>query len=236
MSKGSVLTTFFIGGAVTAALSACDVQVHDQTPAQFPANHDVGMYMIKATATADSMVSPGSVYLFGFSGKQRFELNPNRAGTEWTGMYSVRCHDSFPLQLQAVWKLQGLATKSKLVPDQPREIKLVEPDPPKEAPSIDTSGKSPKGGWMGSVKYRFATQPTTQITAAHIEPVSQDPADVAAAKGISVTSPMPVDIPCGVSTEVELTSTAQKAQGNLVIDTNHPAFPHWTTKVVFAPK
>jgi hypothetical protein len=47
---------------------------------------------------------------------------------------------------------------------------------------------------------------------------------------------MPVDIPCGVSTEVELTSTAQKAQGNLVIDTNHPAFPHWTTKVVFAPK
>jgi hypothetical protein len=183
MSKGSVLTTFFIGGAVTAALSACDVQVHDQTPAQFPANHDVGMYMIKATATADSMVSPGSVYLFGFSGKQRFELNPNRAGTEWTGMYSVRCHDSFPLQLQAVWKLQGLATKSKLVPDQPREIKLVEPDPPKEAPSIDTSGKSPKGGWMGSVKYRFATQPTTQITAAHIEPVSQDPADVAAAKG-----------------------------------------------------
>ena len=235
MSKGSVLTTFFIGGAVTAALSACDVQVHDQTPAQYPANHDVGMYMIKATATSDSMVSPGSVYLFGLSGKQRFELNANRAGTEWTGMFAIKCVPSFPLQLQAVWKLQGLATKSKVVPEQPREIKLVEPEPPKEAPPIDTSGKGPKGGWMGAVKYRFATQ-NTQITGAHIEPVSQDPADVAAAKAIAVTSPMPIDIPCGVSTEVELTSTAQKAQGNLVIDTNHPAFPHWTTKVVFAPK
>ena len=50
MSKGSVFTTFFLGGAVTAALSACDVQVHDQTPDQYPANHDVGMYEIKATA------------------------------------------------------------------------------------------------------------------------------------------------------------------------------------------
>jgi len=61
-------------------------------------------------------------------------------------------------------------------------------------------------------------------------------ATMAAAKGISVTSPMPVDIPCGAPTDVELTSTAQKAQGNLVIDTNNPAYPHWTTKVVFAPK
>ena len=221
---------------MTAALSACDVQVHDQTPDHYPANHDVGMYAIKATATSDAMVSPGSVYLFVLSGKQRFELTANRAGTEWTGMLATKCVPSFPLQLQAVWKLQGLATKSKVVPEQPREIKLVEPEPPKEAPSIDTSGKSPKGGWMGAVKYRFATQQTTQITAAHIEPVSQDAADVAAAKGISVTSPMPVDIPCGVATDVELTSTAQKAQGNLVIDTNNPSYPHWTTKVVFAPK
>jgi hypothetical protein len=39
-----------------------------------------------------------------------------------------------------------------------------------------------------------------------------------------------------VPTEVQLTSTAQKAQANLVIDTNHPSYPHWTTKVVFAPK
>ena len=236
MSKGSVFTTFLLGGAVTAALSACDVQVHDQTPAQYPVNHDVGMYEIKATVTPDSMVSPGSVYVFGLSGKQRFELSSNRAGTEWHGMYSIRCQPGFPLQLLAIWKLQGLTTKEKLVPEQPREIKLVEPEPPKEAPSIDTSGKSPKGGWTGSVKYRFSTQQLTQITAAHIEPVSQEPADVAAAKAISVTTPMPLDSPCGVPTEVALTSTAQKAQANLVIDTNHPAYPHWTTQVEFAPK
>jgi hypothetical protein len=236
MSKGSVFTTFFLGGAVAAALSACDVQVHDQTPAQYPANHDVGMYEIKATVKPDAMVSPGSVYVFGLSGKQKFELSSNRAGTEWHGMYSIRCQSSFPLQLLAIWKLQGLTTKEKLVPEQPREIKIVEPEPPKEAPPIDTSGKMPKGGWQGAVKYRFSTQQTTQITAAHIEPVSQDPADVAAAKAISVTSPMPVDVPCGVPTDVDVTSTAQKAHANLVIDTNHPAYPHWTTKIVFAPK
>lgn len=236
MSKGSVFATFFLGGAVTAALSACDVQVQDQTPDRYPANHDVGMYEIKATTKPDAMVSPGSVYVFGLSGKQKFELTSNRAGTEWRGMYSIRCHDSFPLQLLTIWKLQGLTTKEKVEPATPREIKLTEPEPPKEAPPIDTSGKMPKGGWPGAVKYRFSTEQSTQITGAHIEPVSQDAADVAAAKAISVTSPMPVDIPCGVPTEVDLTSTAAKAQGNLVIDTNHPTYPHWTTKVVFAPK
>ncbi|MGH8323376.1 MAG: hypothetical protein ACRETD_06205, partial [Steroidobacteraceae bacterium] len=109
------------------------------------------------------------------------------------------------------------------------------PEPTKEV-SIDSSGKAPKGGWEGNVGYRFSTQRDTQITAARIEPVSQDPADVAAAQAISVVSPLPVDIPCGTPTDVQLTSTAQRAQGNLVIDTSNPAFPHWTTKVEFAPK
>jgi len=235
MSKGSAFASFFIGGAVAAALGGCDVQVHDQTPDQYPANHDVGMYEIKATVAPDALVSPGSVYMFGLSGKQKFELSSNRTGTEWHGMYSIRCQPQFPLQLLAIWKLQGLTTKEKLVPEKPREIKLIEQEPTKDA-SIDTSGKSPKGGWTGSVKYRFATEQNTQITSAHIEPVSQDPADVKAAKDITVTSPMPVDIPCGVPTEVTLTSTAQHAQGNLVVDSNNPAYPHWTTKVVFAPK
>jgi hypothetical protein len=194
------------------------------------------MYEIKATVVPDSMVSPGSVFLFGLSGQQRIEMASNRAGTEWHGMYAIRCHSSFPLQLKAIWKLQGLATKEKVVPEgTPREIKLIEPEPTKEA-SIDTSGKSPKGGWTGSVKYRFATQPDTQISGAHIEPTSQDPADVNAAKGVSVTSPLPVDAQCGVPTEVTLTTTAQNAHANLVIDTNLPAYPHWTTKVDFAPK
>jgi len=235
MSKGTGFACFFFGGAVATVLSACDVQVHDTTPAEYPANHDVGMYEIKATVTPDALVSPGSVFLRGLSGQQRIELSADRTDTEWHGMYAVRCQPSFPLQLQAVWKLQGLTTKQKLVPPQPREIKLIEPQPTKEA-TIDTSGKSPKGGWEGGVKYRFATQQDTQITAAHIEPLSQDPADVAAAKAIAVTTPMPVDIPCGAPTEVQLTSTAQHAQGNLVVDSNHATFPHWTTKVVFAPK
>jgi hypothetical protein len=237
MSRVIRFTTFFFGGAVAAALSACDVQVHDATPAEYPANHDVGMYEIKATVTTDAMVTPGSVFLFGVSGKKRFELTSNRAGTEWHAMYPIRCVPSFPLQLLAVWKLQGLATEQKVVPAQPREIKLVEQDPAlKSVPAFDTTGKSPKGGWDGSVKYRFVTQQLTQITAAHIEPVSQDAADVAAAKAISVTSPMPVDIQCGVQTDVQVTSTAPHAKGNLVIDSNDPAYPHWTTTVEFAPK
>jgi hypothetical protein len=238
MSKRTVFTTFLLGGAVTAALSACDVQVHDMTPATYPANHDIGMYEIKATVASDAMVSPGSVYLRGLSGKQRIDMTPNRTGTEWHGMYSIRCQASFPLQILAVWKLQGLTTEQKVVPAQPREIKLVEPEPTKEA-TVDTTGdpkKPPKGGWQGTVKYRFATEQNTQITGVRIDPVSTDPADVAAAKAIAVTTPMPLDIPCGVPTELTVASTAQRAQANLVIDSNHPAFTHWTTKVVFAPK
>jgi hypothetical protein len=220
---------------VATVLSACDVQVHDSTPGQYPANYDVGMYEIKATAVPDTMVTPGSITMFGLSGKQRIELTPNRAGTEWHGLYAVRCQSSFPLQLKAIWRLQGLATKNKVVPDAPREIKLIEPEPTKEA-SIDTTGKSPKGGWTGTVKYRFVTQPDTQITGARIDPTSQDAVDVNSAKTISVATPFPVDAQCGIPAEIALTSTAQSAHGNLVIDTNLPAYPHWTTRVEFAPK
>ncbi len=235
MSKVTRFTCFFFGGAVATVLSACDVQVHDATPDQYPANHDVGMYEIKATVVPDALVTPGSIFLRGESGKQRIEMTGNREGTEWRGMYAIRCQPSFPLQIFAIWKLQGLTTKEKVVPEQAREIKLVEPEPLKTA-TIDTvAGKPPKGGFTGSVKYRFATQ-NTQITGAHIEPVSQEAADVNAAKAITVTSAMPVDAQCGVATEVELNSSAPNAHGNLVIDTSHPAFPHWTTKVDFAPK
>ena len=235
MSKVTRFTCFFCGGAVATVLSACDVQVHDSTPDRFPANHDVGMYEIKATVVPDALVTPGSVFLRGLSGKQRIELTANRAGTEWHGMYAIRCQPSFPLQIFAIWKLQGLTTKEKVVPEQAREIKLVEPAPTKTATIDTTAGKPPKGGWTGSVKYRFATQ-ATQITGAHIEPVSQDPADVNAAKAITVTSAMPVDVPCGVATDVELSTSAANAHGNLVIDTTHVAYPHWTTTVEFAPK
>jgi len=39
MSKVTRFTCFFFAGAVATVLSACDVQVHDATPDQFPANH-----------------------------------------------------------------------------------------------------------------------------------------------------------------------------------------------------
>ena len=236
MSKVTRFTCFFFGGAVATVLSACDVQVHDSTPDTYPANYDVGMYEIKATVVPDALVTPGSIFLRGVSGTQRIEMTPNRAGTEWHGMYAVRCQAAFPLQIAAIWKLQGLTTKQKVVPEpQPREIKLVEKEPDKTATIDTTSGKSPKGGWTGNVKFRFATQ-NTQITGAHIDPVSEDAADVNSAKAITVTSPMPVDVPCGTPTEVDLATTEATAHGNLVIDTTNAAYPHWTTKVDFAPK
>jgi hypothetical protein len=236
MSKVTRFTCFFFGGAVATALSACDVQVHDSTPDKYPANYDIGMYEIKATVVPDALVTPGSIFLRGVSGTQRIEMTPNRAGTEWHGMYAIRCQPAFPLQIAAIWKLQGLTTKQKVVPEpQPREIKLVEKEPDKTATIDTTAGKPPKGGWTGNVKFRFATQ-NTQITGAHIDPVSEDPADVNSAKAITVTSPMPVDVPCGNPTEVDLATTAATAHGNLVIDTTNAAYPHWTTKVDFAPK
>jgi hypothetical protein len=236
MSKVTRFTCFFFGGAVATVLSACDVQVHDSTPDKYPANYDVGMYEIKATVVPDALVTPGSIFLRGVSGTQRIELTPNRAGTEWHGMYAIRCQPSFPLEIAAIWKLQGLTTKQKVVPEgQPREIKLVEKEPDKTATIDTTAGKPPKGGWTGSVKFRFATQ-NTQITGARIDPVSEDPADVNSAKAITVTSSMPVDVPCGAATEVDLATTTAAAHGNLVIDTTNAAYPHWTTKVDFAPK
>jgi hypothetical protein len=248
-----VRVSLSLGGVL--ALAGCDVQVHDETPAQYEAN-GIGMYEIKASVQRDALVTPGSVYMFGLGDKQRIELSPNRDGSEWHGLYSVRCRSSFPLQFIAVWKLQGLATKQKLVPPQPRQIKLVQQPLTREA-IIDTSGpgtaaaapappvgkKGAKGKaaakqavWEGSVPYRVATTPTAHITAAHIEPVSQDAADVAAAKPIRVVSELPLEVPCGAPTELRVSSTAQRAHGNLVIDTDLPEFPHWQTKVEFAPK
>ena len=228
MSKWSVFTG--VVGLLT--LGGCDVQVHDATPASYPLNHDVGMYELKASVSRDALVTPGSVYLFAVGGPKRIEMTPDRQGAEWHGIFSVRCKSSFPLQFLAVWR-QGVSTGTKLVPDKPREITLTPPPLTKEV-SIDTSAKSPKG-WEGAVAYKFVTAEHTQITGAHIEPLSQDPADVAAAQSIAVESSFPVDAPCAVPTEIRMTSKAAKAQGNLIIDTDLPAIPHWQTKVVFAP-
>src|ERR1700744_2180048 len=98
MSKVTRFTCFFFGGAVLTVLSACDVQVHDATPDQYPANHDAGMYEIKATVAPDSLVTPGSIFLRGLIGKERIEMTANRARTEWHGMYAIRCLLSSPCE------------------------------------------------------------------------------------------------------------------------------------------
>jgi hypothetical protein len=218
---------------VALMLSACDVQVRDETPAEYPANHDIGMYDIKATVTRDTLVTPGSVFLFALGDNQRIPLS--QEGSEWRGLYSVRCQSSFPLQILAEWKLQGLSVRHKLVPPQPRQIKLREP-PLTYSASFDSAGKAPKGGWVGSVQYRFVTVPSAQITAARVEPSSEAAADVKAAKAISVLTALPVVAGCGDLAEIRLAATDAHAHGTLAIDTDHPTVPHWQTRVEFSPK
>jgi len=191
------------------------------------------MYDIKATVTRDTLVTPGSVFLFALGDNQRIPLS--QEGSEWRGLYSVRCRSSFPLQILAEWKTQAFSVRHRLVPPQPRQIKLTEPSLTYTA-SFDSAGKPPKGGWVGSVQYRFVTVPSAQITAARVEPSSEAPADVKAAKAISVLTPFPVVAGCGDLAEVRLATTDAHAHGTLVIDTDHPTVPHWQTRVEFSPK
>jgi hypothetical protein len=225
--------TLFTGVAGLLVLGGCDVQVRDQTPSTYPANQELGMYELKASVSRDALVTPGSVYLFALGAPKRIDMVPDKQGAEWHGIFPARCRSSIPVQFQVIWKRQGLSTGSKLVPEKPRQVTLTPPPLTKEV-TVDTAAKSTKG-WEGAVAYKFVTAQHTQIVGAHIEPASQDPADVAAAKQITIDSSFPVDAPCNVPTEVRMTSKAAKAQANLVIDTDLPAIPHWQTKVVFAP-
>jgi hypothetical protein len=219
---------------VALMLGACDVQVHDTTAAEMTANHDIGMYPVSATVTRDAMVTSGSVYLFAIGDHQKFNMSSNADGSQWQGLYEVRCKSSFPLQFLAEWRMT-LGVKQKLVPPQPRMIKLNEP-PQKPSASFDSAGKEPKGGWQGNVPVRFMTVPDVRITDAHIEPTTTERADAAAAKPISVVSKFPVVVTCGETGEVQLASTAPRAHGILVMDTDHPALPHIRTNVEFSPK
>jgi hypothetical protein len=221
--------------AAALALAGCSVQVQDETPAQFKTNSDIGMYPITAKVTAGALVST-PVYVYLISGGQRVPLSLNSDGTYQT-MFPVKCTTHFALQYLAVWRLQGVVTDHALFPAQPRTIELT-PPPLTPQQSIDTSGKPDKKtrSWQGAVQYQFVTAPQVQITGAHLEPVSQDKADVAAAKGISIVSTFPIEGSCGTATSLELASKARLAHANLVIDTNDPSYPHWTTRVDFAPQ
>jgi hypothetical protein len=220
--------------SVALLLGACDVQVRDTTPAEYPANHDIGMYEVSVAVTRDALVSPGSVYVLATGNGQKITLSANADGSQWRGLYSARCKSSFPLQFVAEWKLP-FDVKRKVVPPQPREVRLIEP-PLTRTASFDASGKAPKGGWQGSVQYRFVTVPAVQITGARFEPQSSSPQDAAAAKPLSVVSSFPIDGGCGDLVTVRVASSAPRAHGTLVIDTNDPADPHWQTRVEFAPK
>jgi hypothetical protein len=41
---------------------------------------------------------------------------------------------------------------------------------------------------------------------------------------------------CGDQAEIRLAATEAHAHGILVIDTDHPSVPHWSTRVEFAPR
>ncbi len=239
---------------VALCLGGCDVQVRDTTPAQYQANNDIGMYEVSATAQPGALVTPGSLLMFAIGGNQKVPLSVGSDGNDWRGLYSVRCASSFPLQILAVWRMQGLTTREKLIPPHPRQIKLTEPPltreagfdtakpPPAGAADSARRGKARKGKaaasseWAGTVNYRFATVPVTDITAAHIEPAGAAPADVAAARAISVATPLPLQAPCGEPVGLRLTSREQRSHGTLVIDTDNPGMPHWQTAVEFSPK
>lgn len=230
-------------------LSACDVQVTDTTPATYQANNDIGMYEVSATTKEGALVTPGSVTLFAIGNNEKVPLSLNSNGA-YSGLYQVRCQSSFPLQIQAVWRLQGLSTRSIVVPPEPRMIKLTEPPLANQAgfdtagkPTADkpaagkgSKGKAGKGEWPGAVDYRFATVPVTQITGAHIEPSSASTEDVAAARAISVKSALPLQAACGEPVEVNLVSSEQRAHGTLIIETDNPGVPRWQTYVEFSPK
>jgi hypothetical protein len=219
---------------VLLLLSGCDVRLRDTTPAGFPANHDLGMYEVSVAVARDALVAPGAMYVFAQGAGQRVALTPNANASEWRGLYSVRCQGSFPLQFVAEWKLT-FQVRRTVTPAQPRQVRLIEP-PLTATATFDSSDKASKGGWQGSVQYRFVTVPNVQISGAHFEPQSSAPGDVAAAKPLLVISSFPVLGGCGDLVEVRVASSAQHAHGTLVIDTDDPADPHWRTRVEFSAK
>jgi hypothetical protein len=214
-------------------LAACDMQVRDTTAAEFTANHDIGMYEVSAAVTRGTLVTPGSVFMFALGPRQRITLSPNADGSEWHGLYSMRCQSSFPLQFQTEWK-SLFEVQQKIVPAQPRQVRLIEPPLTRRA-NFTAAGQQPRDGWPGGVQYRFITQPSVRITAAHFEPDSTAAQDVAAAAPLAVTSTFPVVAGCADLVEVRVASTAAHARGVLIIDTDYPAVPHWQTHVEFSP-
>lgn len=220
-------------GVAALALAGCGVQVHNQTPAKFQANPDIGMYPISATVKMGALVSP-PMYLFQVGGGHKVELHSDASGTRWQTMYPVRCTSSFPVQYLAIWRVQGVATRQKLFPAQPFNVELTQPPLTKEA-IISTAGAAKRGVWQGPVNYEFATAQNTNITSAKIVPSGKTRADVLSANAIHVVSTFPISASCDTKTGVVLASRLRNAHANLVITTDSKDMPTWTTQVTFEP-
>ncbi|HUN70802.1 MAG TPA: hypothetical protein VMU52_00730 [Steroidobacteraceae bacterium] len=222
--------------AVALGLGGCGVQLQDETPGHFTANPDIGMYPLTVKVTSGALVStPIYVFVVGGDGQQ-VPLSPGPNGTFGT-MYPVKCKPSFPLQYLAVWRVQGVMTEHQLFPPQPRDIQLSAPPLTQQA-TIDTSGTPDKKtrSWQGAVQYNIFTAPEAHITGAQVQPVSQDKADLKAAKDVSIVSTLPVDATCGTPAAVTLATKEQTAHVNLVITTDLPGVPQATTRVDFTPQ
>ncbi|HUK02505.1 MAG TPA: hypothetical protein VLW26_09535 [Steroidobacteraceae bacterium] len=222
-----------LGPVIACGLAACSVAVEDRTPAQFPANDNIGMYPISARATDGALVPPDSVFVTALIDGRPFNLESDRQQRDWQGMYPLRCRSSFTLQYQTRFAIQLLTSRTVLSPATPRVVRIAEPDPPRQV-TIDTSEKS-RDGWPGVVHYRFVTEPRTAIRGASIEPLSGSAEDARAAAAISLTTPLPASAPCGMPLDIALHSKQAIARANLVIETDHPGIPRWRTEVDFKP-
>jgi len=91
---------------VALMLSACDVQVHDETPAEYPAKprHRKCTH-IKATVTRDTLVSPGSWYSCSRSATSEDSTQPG--GLRVARVVFGALSEQLPLQILAEWKTQA---------------------------------------------------------------------------------------------------------------------------------
>jgi len=218
---------------VCAGLAACNVQLHDETPARYEANNGAALYQLQASITRPLLVAPDSVFVSALVDDHLVRLEPDASLLKWHGLYSVRCHAGFSLQYRAIWSVQSLTTRSTELPPRPRTVQLTEP-PPAQSVRIDTSGGRTKT-WSGVIHYQFITAPRTTITALRIEPLGGAAADAATAAPIKVQSQTPLTADCGAPLDVRLESSAQRAAAYLVLETTNPGVPRWRTRVEFGP-
>jgi hypothetical protein len=218
---------------VCAGLAACNVQLHDETPARYQADNGAALYQLQASITRPLLVAPDSVFVSALVDDHLVMLEPDASLLRWRALYSVRCRAGFSLQYRAIWSVQSLTTRSTLVPPRPRTVQLTEP-PPANQVRIDTSSRDTKT-WSGVIHYQFITAPHTTITTLRIEPLEGSATDAATAAPIKLKSQTPLSADCGAPLDVRLESSAQHAAGYLVLETTNPSVPRWRTRIDFAP-